>query len=152
MVRDYSQVLADIETAIEGEDDWVAILATVVCELHNSFEDFHWTGFYRVTSPGVLKVGPYQGGHGCLEITFDRGICGACATTKETQLVDNVHDREDHIACSSSTMSEIVVPVLAEDGSVLAVLDIDSDIAAAFDANDKKNLEALCTTLATYFR
>ncbi|MDP7202812.1 MAG: GAF domain-containing protein [Candidatus Poseidoniaceae archaeon] len=152
MVRDYSQVLANIEMAIEGEDDWIAILATVVCELHNSFEDFHWTGFYRVTGPGLLKVGPYQGGHGCLEITFDRGICGTCATTQETQLVENVHQREDHIACSSSTMSEIVVPVLAEDGKTLAVLDIDSDIEAAFDENDKVNLEALCAIIATHFR
>ena len=152
MVRDYSQVLADIEMAIEGEDDWVAILATVVCELHNSFEDFHWTGFYRVTSPGVLKVGPYQGGHGCIEITFDRGICGTCATTQKTQLVDDVDQREDHIACSSSTMSEIVVPVVTEDGRLLAVLDIDSDNEAAFDENDKKNLEALCALLGTQFR
>ncbi len=152
MVRDYSQVLADIEMAIEGEDDWVAILATVVCELHNSFEDFHWTGFYRVTSPGVLKVGPYQGGHGCIEITFDRGICGTCATTQKTQLVDDVDQREDHIACSSSTMSEIVVPVVTEDGRLLAVLDIDSDNEAAFDENDKENLEALCALLATQFR
>lgn len=152
MVRDYSQVLADIEMAIEGEDDWVAILATVVCELHNSFEDFHWTGFYRVTSPGLLKVGPYQGGHGCIEITFDRGICGTCATTQKTQLVDDVHQREDHIACSSSTMSEIVVPVVTEDGRILAVLDIDSDNEAAFDENDKENLEALCALLATHFR
>ena len=152
MVRDYSQVLADIEMAIEGEDDWVAILATVVCELHNSFEDFHWTGFYRVTSPGVLKVGPYQGGHGCIEITFDRGICGTCATTQKTQLVDDVDQREDHIACSSSTMSEIVVPVVTEDGRLLAVLDIDSDNEAAFDENDKENLQALCALLATQFR
>tara|TARA_B100001146_G_C16143385_1_gene417803 strand:- start:636 stop:1094 length:459 start_codon:yes stop_codon:yes gene_type:complete len=152
MVRDYSQVLADIEMAIEGEDDWVAILATVVCELHNSFEDFHWTGFYRVTSPGVLKVGPYQGGHGCIEITFDKGICGTCATTQKTQLVDDVDQREDHIACSSSTMSEIVVPVVTEDGRLLAVLDIDSDNEAAFDENDKENLEALCALLATQFR
>ena len=152
MVRDYSQVLADIEMAIEGEDDWVAILATVVCELHKSFEDFHWTGFYRVTSPGVLKVGPYQGGHGCIEITFDRGICGTCATTQKTQLVDDVDQREDHIACSSSTMSEIVVPVVTEDGRLLAVLDIDSDNEAAFDENDKENLEALCALLATQFR
>ncbi|MCS5538297.1 MAG: GAF domain-containing protein [Candidatus Poseidoniaceae archaeon] len=152
MVRDYSQVLADIEMGIEGEDDWVAILATVVCELHNSFEDFHWTGFYRVTSPGVLKVGPYQGGHGCIEITFDRGICGTCATTQKTQLVDDVDQREDHIACSSSTMSEIVVPVVTEDGRLLAVLDIDSDNEAAFGENDKENLEALCALLATQFR
>ena len=152
MVRDYSRVLADIEMAIEGEDDWVAILATVVCELHNSFEDFHWTGFYRVTSPGVLKVGPYQGGHGCIEITFDRGICGTCATTQKTQLVDDVDQREDHIACSSSTMSEIVVPVVTEDGRLLAVLDIDSDNEAAFDENDKENLQALCALLATQFR
>ena len=152
MVRDYSRVLADIEMAIEGENDWVAILATVVCELHNAFDDFHWTGFYRVVSPGVLKVGPYQGGHGCLEITFDRGICGTCATTQETQLVENVHQREDHIACSSSTMSEIVVPVVTEDGRILAVLDIDSDKEAAFDENDKENLEALCALLATHFR
>ena len=80
-------------------------------ELHNAFDHYHWTGFYRTTSPGILKIGPYQGGHGCLVIAFENGICGAAARTGKTQNVPNVHDRSEHIACSSTTNSEIVVPI-----------------------------------------
>ena len=152
MARDYSEVLSRIESLIEDEDDLIAMMATVVCELHNEFDEFHWTGFYRVVSPGLLKIGPYQGSHGCLEISFDRGVCGACARTKETQLVENVHEREDHIACSSSTMSEIVVPMFDRDGEVIAVLDIDSDNVGEFDEHDRSNLESICAQLSTNLR
>ena len=147
MGRDYTEVHERVEAAIEGEDDWIAVLSTVICELHNSFDDFHWTGFYRVTSPGMLKVGPYQGGHGCLEIPFETGICGAAARTGETQLVEDVHARPDHIACSSSTNSELVVPVFNKAGDVVAVLDIDSDVPAAFDEEDQAAVESLCELL-----
>ena len=152
MVRDYSAVLSRIDSLIEDENDLIALMATVVCELHNEFKEFHWTGFYRVTSPGLLKIGPYQGTHGCLEISFDRGVCGACASSKMTQLVPNVHDREDHIACSSSTLSEIVVPMLDQDGEVIAVLDIDSDNLAEFDEHDQRNLESICALISSKIR
>ena len=97
-----------------------------------------------------MKVGPYQGGHGCLEITFDRGICGACARSKETQLVDDVNNRPEHIACSTSTKSEIVIPLVTAEGNLLAVLDVDSDQAAAFNAVDADKLERLCSILAQH--
>ena len=115
--------------------------------MHNAFDHYHWTGFYRTTSPGMLKIGPYQGGHGCLHIPFDRGICGAAARTGETQDVPNVHARPEHIACSSSTNSEIVVPIKNATGEVVAVLDLDSDHLAAFSKDDIELAERICSWL-----
>ena len=146
--RELRQTLAAI---LEGEDDWIAALATVVCELHQSFDYFDWTGFYRAKGPHLLVIGPYQGGHGCLRIDFDRGICGAAARTGQTQLVDDVESRSDHIRCSSTTRSEIVVPVLTPDGVVLAVLDVDSNTPAAFDVVDQAELELICADLGSRF-
>ncbi|QDL92716.1 GAF domain-containing protein [Paroceanicella profunda] len=139
----YAEVRARILSLTEGETDEVALMATVACELHHSFGHFDWTGFYRVTAPELLKIGPYQGGHGCLVIPFARGVCGAAARTGETQLVPDVDAFPGHIACASSTRSEIVVPVRRADGSLLGVLDVDSDTPAAFDAEDQRALEAL---------
>jgi GAF domain-containing protein len=92
-------------------------------------------------------VGPYQGGHGCIDIAFGRGVCGTAASTKATQLVPDVNAFPGHIACSSSTLSEIVVPVLTPDGDVIAVLDVDSDQSDAFDVVDQEALESLCAEL-----
>ena len=147
----YAHVVAAIHSLLDGEDDWVAAMATVACELHHAFEAFDWTGFYRVTAPALLVVGPYQGTHGCLRITFDRGVCGAAARTRQTQLVPDVEAFPGHIACSSSTRSEIVVPVVAPDGRLLAVLDVDSDTAAAFTNVDRRALEELCAELGRRF-
>jgi len=143
-MTDYAGITARIASLVEGIDDEVARMATVVCELHHSVQRFHWTGFYRVTAPQMLTVGPYQGGHGCLSIPFARGVCGAAARTGETQVVEDVDAFPGHIACAASTRSEIVVPVFGPDGAVMAVLDIDSDDPAAFDAADARALEALC--------
>ncbi len=143
-MTDYAAIGARIESLVEGVADEVARMATVACELHHSVERFHWTGFYRVTAPGMLTVGPYQGGHGCLTIPFSRGVCGAAARTGETQVVEDVDAFPGHIACASTTRSEIVVPVFGPDGAVVAVLDIDSDDPAAFDAADARALEAIC--------
>ncbi len=140
----YNHVLTSIQKLIEGETDEIAIMATIVCELHHSFDYFHWTGFYRVTEPGLLKIGPYQGTHGCLRIPFDKGVCGAAARTKLTQLVHDVTQFPGHIACSSKTQSEIVIPILNSDGQTIAVLDIDSNQLNAFDEVDRVNLEKLC--------
>lgn len=147
----HDEVMLRIEGLLKGEDDWVAAMATVVCELHHGFDHFHWTGFYRTTQPGLLKIGPYQGGHGCLEIPFDKGICGAAARTGETQDVPDVHARPDHIACSSSTNSEVVVPVKDASGAVVAVLDVDSDTPAAFSTEDVAFLEGVCKMLGQRF-
>ncbi|MCO4772564.1 MAG: GAF domain-containing protein [Deltaproteobacteria bacterium] len=147
----HAAVRERIDSLLEGEDDWVAAMATVVAEMHHAFRAWHWTGFYRAVSPALLVIGPYQGGHGCLRIPFDRGVCGAAARSRRTQLVPDVHAVADHIACSSSTLSEIVVPVLRPDGTVLAVFDVDSDLPAAFDAVDQEHLESLCAMLGARF-
>lgn len=149
--RQYEEVTAAIRAALDEETDWVAAMATVACELHHAFEAFHWTGFYRAVSDSLLIVGPYQGGHGCLRIDFMRGVCGAAARTRQTQHWDDVHDAPDHIACSSSTISEIVIPVIGPSGRLLAVFDIDSDLPAAFRAVDRAALEALCDWLGHRF-
>lgn len=147
----YSEVLKRLDALLEDEDDWIAAMATVACELHNAFDHYHWTGFYRAVSDDLLVVGPYQGGHGCLRISFDRGVCGAAARTRETQFVPDVDAFPGHIACSSSTKSEVVVPVVTPDGELLAVLDVDSDYPAAFDATDQEHLERICQDLGTRF-
>ena len=126
-------------------------MASVVAELHHAFDHYDWTGFYRLVTPELLVVGPYQGRHGCLRIELPRGVCGAAAATRTTQLVPDVHAFVGHIACSSSTLSEIVVPVIAPGGRLLAVLDVDSDRPAAFDEVDRTALEALCAELGRRF-
>lgn len=146
---DYADLSARIEALCHGETDTVALMATVVCELHHSHPMCDWTGFYRVTAPGMLKIGPYQGGHGCLVIPFSRGVCGACARTGEVQLVPDVDAFPDHIACSSSTRSELVLPVRNGAGELLGVLDLDSNTPAAFTEEDAGELAAI---LARTFR
>ena len=148
---EHAVVYERITAILDDEDDWVTAMATVACELHNSFEHYHWTGFYRTTSPEVLKVGPYQGGHGCLTITYDRGICGAAARTGEAQIVPNVHERPEHIACSSSTNSEIVIPVKNSNGNVVAVLDVDSDEFDAFSEDDISLAQDICEWLGVTY-
>ena len=148
---DHQEVYGRITSILDGEDDWVAAMATVACELHNAFDHYHWTGFYRTTSPEMLKIGPYQGGHGCLYIPFDKGICGAAARTGKTQDVPNVHERVELIACSSTTNSEIVVPVKNSKGEVVAVLDVDSDDFSAFSKQDIALIERVCEWLGTMY-
>jgi len=140
---DYPALAARIAALCEGQVDTVALMATVACELHHSDSRFDWTGFYRVVAPGLLRIGPYQGGHGCLEIPFDRGVCGAAARTGKIQLVPDVEAFPGHIACSSSTRAEIVLPVYNAAGVLLGVLDIDSDLQDAFDSTDAAELAAI---------
>jgi len=148
----YAAAASHIKTLLEGESDLIAAMSTIACELHNGLEHFDWTGFYRVTSPGLLKVGPYQGGHGCLTIPFEKGVCGKCARERETQLITDVRAIPFHIACASSTQSEIVVPVFDSRGEVRSVLDVDSDLLAAFDEIDARNLEEICRWLTPLYR
>lgn len=140
---DYNSLAATIASLTHGERDQVALMATLACEIHHADDRFDWTGFYRVTEPGVLRIGPYQGGHGCLVIPFDKGVCGAAARTGETQLVADVDAFPGHIACSSSTRSELVIPVRDEDGAVIGILDIDSDQPDAFTEEDAEALDAI---------
>lgn len=147
----YRDVRAAIDSLLDGEDDWVSAMATVACELHHAFVYFHWTGFYRVVSPRMLAVGPYQGGHGCLRIPFERGVCGAAARTRTVQRVDDVEAFPGHIACSSTTRSEIVLPVLGADGETIAVLDVDSNDPAVFSDVDEAALRDLCEMLGARY-
>ena len=135
MTVDYESLAKTIASLTEGETDAVALTATTAREAHHSDNRSDWTGFYRVTEPEVLKIGPYQGGHGCLKIPFSKGVCGAAARTGEVQLVDDVEAFPGHIACASSTRSELVLPVFGPHG-LLAVFDIDSDQPAAFTETD----------------
>ena len=134
---DYPEITSAIRALTQGETDTVALMATVVCEIHHAHPHADWTGFYRVVAPDLLKIGPYQGGHGCLVIPFSRGVCGAAARTGQVQNVPDVHAFADHIACASSTLSELVLPVWNGKGRLLGVLDIDSDRPAAFTAADE---------------
>jgi GAF domain-containing protein len=143
MSVDYQSLAKTIRSLTEGETDTVALMATLACEIHHSDDRFDWTGFYRVTEPEVLKIGPSQGGHGCLVIPFSRGVCGAAARTRQTQLVPDVDAFPGHIACASSTRSEIVLPVFNKDDQVIAVLDIDSNKPDAFTEEDGDALAAI---------
>ena len=140
---DYAELHQRIAALCAGETDAVALMATVACEVHHFDARFDWTGFYRVTEPGLLKIGPYQGGHGCLTIPFARGVCGAAARTGEVQLVDDVEAFPGHIACAASTRSELVLPVWNGAGELIAVFDIDSDQPAAFTREDAEALAAI---------
>lgn len=137
---DYDDLEQRITAVAEGETDAVALMATMACEVHHSDERFDWTGFYRVVAPELLKIGPYQGGHGCLVIPFARGVCGAAARTGETQLVADVETFEGHIACASSTRSELVLPVWNGAGELLGVFDLDSNQPDAFTQEDADRL------------
>lgn len=146
-MTDYPALRKTVAALVAGETDEIAKMATLACEIYHADDRFDWVGFYRVTGPELLKIGPYQGGHGCLTIPFSRGVCGAAARTGKTQLVADVDAFPDHIACASSTRSEIVLPVFAR-GRLIAVLDIDSDRPDAFTETDAA---ALAEILAETF-
>lgn len=134
---------ARVEALCSGESDTISLMATMACEVHHGDVRFDWTGFYRVVAPDLLKIGPYQGGHGCLVIPFSRGVCGACAREGVAQRVDDVEAFADHIACSSTTRSELVLPVRNKAGDLLGVFDIDSNQPAAFTREDEARLQSL---------
>ncbi len=147
----YEEILTALTYMVEDEDDPVAVMATVACELHNTFSHFDWTGFYRTKKDvSLLIVGPYQGTHGCLRIAFGDGVCGTAAEQKETQLVDDVTTFDGHIACSSLTLSEIVVPIFDAKGEVIAVFDVDSNAPAAFDEIDKEYLNQMAVWISKW--
>lgn len=146
----YERLKTEIASIVKGETSETARFATAACVLAHAFAPrYFWTGFYQVdpAKPDELVVGPYQGTLGCLRIPFGRGVCGAAAETGETQLVEDVHAFPGHIACDARSQSEIVVPVYRADGSLAAVLDVDSSEKSAFDTADKEGLEAICAIL-----
>jgi L-methionine (R)-S-oxide reductase len=140
--RAYAQLHGYILNVLGGIDDDVAGMATISSLTHHAF-GYLWTGFYRVVGPGHLRVGPYQGTVGCLEIEFGRGVCGTAAAQRQTIIVPDVEKFPGHIACDARSKSEIVVPVFDQSGGLIAVLDIDSDKRSTFDAADAQGLERI---------
>lgn len=143
----YREAAQEIAAVIAGEANLIARMATVSNILHHAFDHYFWTGFYLVDpeKPDELVIGPYQGTLGCLRIPFGKGVCGAAAATRETQLVEDVHAFPGHIACDARSESEIVVPVFDGSGALIAVFDADSDRKAMFDEIDREGLEKILT-------
>ena len=141
----YRLLERQIAALLEGEADTIAKMANVAAVLHETF-GFWWTGFYRVAG-NELVLGPFQGPVACMHIPFGKGVCGTAWKRNETVVVPDVEQFPGHIACSSASRSEIVVPVHGADGAVTAVLDIDSDRLATFDGEDKVWLEKIVTLL-----
>ena len=140
----YKTLLPQIESLVAGETNAIANMANVAAALHEAF-GFWWTGFYRVEGQ-QLVLGPFQGPIACTRIPYGKGVCGTAWQRAETLIVPNVHDFPGHIACSSASNSEIVVPIL-HDGQAIAVLDIDSTEFAAFDETDKYYLELIAAKI-----
>ncbi|MBS0360410.1 MAG: GAF domain-containing protein [Proteobacteria bacterium] len=141
----YAAVAEEIASVLDGEPNLTARMATVASMLANTFETYFWTGFYVVDPDkrDELVVGPYQGTLGCLRIAFSRGVCGAAARERKTQIVPDVEAFPGHIACDSRSRSEIVVPVVDADGRLLAVFDVDAEVPEAFDETDAEWLERI---------
>jgi GAF domain-containing protein len=149
--RAYAQLHAQFIAVMSGIDDDVAGMATLSSMLHHAF-GFFWTGFYRVVSAELLRVGPYQGTLGCLEIAFGRGVCGTAAAERRTVVVPDVQRFPGHIACDARSRSEIVLPVFDAEGKLTAVLDIDSEQLGRFDHSDAAGLEYLLKWFAGHGR
>jgi L-methionine (R)-S-oxide reductase len=144
----YTELKGHADTILDGVDDDVTAMATITALVHHAFGHL-WTGFYRVVEPGqLLRVGPYQGSLGCLEIAFGRGVCGNAAAEMKTLIVPDVKKYPGHITCDARSQSEIVVPVLGRQGDLIAVLDVDSDRLDAFDGEDAHGLERLVSWFA----
>ena len=139
----YIELIKRIDSLIEDETDIISKMSTISCEIFQSFEYYNWVGFYRLIDEENLKVGPYQGTHGCLTIKVGDGVCGKCAIEKQVQLENDVNLILHHIACSTNTKSEIVIPVLDKIGTLKAVLDIDSVELNSFDGVDMKYLKEI---------
>ena len=145
----YRQLDEHIHAVLTGVRDDVAAMATMSALIHHAFGHL-WTGFYRVVVPGdLLRVGPYQGTLGCLEIRVGRGVCGTAAAEHRTVIVPDVQAFPGHITCDARSRSEIVVPVTGRSGALIAVLDIDSDQVATFDEEDRQGLERIVRWFAT---
>lgn len=147
----YRRTLGELAAVIAGLADPIAAMASAACLIHRALPAASWTGFYRVVEPGLLRVGPYQGPLGCLEIPFGRGVCGAAASERRSQVVRDVQDFPGHIACDPLARSEITVPIFDPGGELVAILDVDSHQAGAFDELDREHLEAAARLLAHAF-
>jgi GAF domain-containing protein len=143
----YNLLTEQIRSLIEGETDGVAVMANICAAIHDAM-GFWWTGFYRVKD-GELVLGPFQGPVACMHIGYGKGVCGTAWKEKRTIIVPDVEQFPGHIACSSLSQSEIVVPIFSQNEEVTGVLDIDSKELATFDDTDQQYLERICKMLAT---
>jgi L-methionine (R)-S-oxide reductase len=144
----YELLDSHTRAVLEGVSDPIAAMATISALIHHAFGHL-WTGFYRVVeADALLRVGPYQGALGCLEIAFGRGVCGTAAMEKRTVIVDDVYEFAGHITCDARSRSEIVVPILNKTGALVAVLDIDAAFPDAFDEEDQRGLERIASWFA----
>jgi len=142
----YQSLVKQTESLISGESNIIANMANISALLFTSLEDVNWAGFYFMDSPTELVLGPFQGNPACIRIPVGKGVCGTAAATEQTQLISDVHAFDGHIACDAASNSEIVVPIM-KNGSVFAVLDIDSPSIGRFDTDDQAGLEALVKCL-----
>ena len=141
--RAYGEITTHVTAVLEGIRDPIAGMATIAALVHHAF-GYLWTGFYRVVEPGrLLRVGPYQGTLGCLEIPFGSGVCGTAAAERRTIIVPDVDAFPGHIVCDPRSRSEIVVPVVDAKGSLIAVFDVDADQPGVFGPIDSRGLEHL---------
>ena len=146
----YEQLDAHVRAVLQGTSDPIAAMATMSALIHHAFGHL-WTGFYRVVETDkLLRIGPYQGTLGCLEIAFGRGVCGTAAAERRTVVVEDVDTFPGHISCDARSRSEIVVPILNGNGALVAVLDIDAEVPGAFDENDQRGLERIVSWFAEH--
>jgi len=144
----YQQAETEIRRVLDGCKDEMVVMATIPAILKHSFPYYFWVGFYRVVADDLLAIGPYQGTLGCLEIPFSKGVCGHCATTKQTVIVPDVHEFPGHIACDSKSQSEIVVSMFNKDSELIAVFDVDSTERNSFDEVGQQGLEVIMELFA----
>lgn len=146
----YATLENQVRAVLHGERDWLANLAQFAALVFNGVPDLNWAGFYmaRKNADGSdeLVLGPFQGKVACVRIAFNRGVCGACARTREVQLVEDVHAFPGHIACDAASRSELVLPIV-KDGRLIAVFDLDSPLPARFDADDAAGFETALAAL-----
>lgn len=142
----YATLASQVSAVLHGERDWLANLAQFAALVFNGVPDLNWAGFYMARPNDELVLGPFQGKVACVRIAFSRGVCGACARTREIQLVEDVHAFPGHIACDAASRSELVLPIVA-DGRLIAVFDLDSPQPARFDADDAAGFEVALRVL-----
>jgi len=139
----YKDLVTQARGLMLGEPDMIANAANFSALIFNSLPDVNWAGFYLFDG-SELVVGPFQGKPACIRIALGRGVCGTAAQDRQTQLVRDVHAFDGHIACDAASQSEIVVPLIKADGSLLGVWDVDSPLIDRFDDEDRAGMEALC--------
>ena len=147
----YAQLAGQARALVHGEPDRIANAANLSALVYHALPDLNWVGFYFHDGK-ELVVGPFQGLPACVRIPIGKGVCGTAAVTRATQVVPDVHAFPGHIACDAASRSEIVVPLVAGDGSLLGVFDVDSPRPSRFDDDDRTGIEALCAVFMENLR